>query len=370
MTETITPTMDPVTIVIEWENAIDVHDKWTSRAMAGLEKELARTAPKMRSKPRVMYLYDRNAVDPKVIEKALAENAPKIRKLADLEIIPTDGLTYYKLKNFGIARSKTGISVMLDSDAAPQPGWLENLLAPFKDKDIQAVGGFTVLGHDDMLSKTMALSWIFNLPEERAKTVKRHKIHANNCAVRTDFFNAHPFPDLPAFKKQCGFWLRGLSAEGHKYVRTSDAMTVHAPHPGFGFLVWRAWTMGLDRDYQAFQTVSEGRMGRVGHAFSFFSKKVSKSWWRILSKGRSVGLPVWQRPFAMAITFGFYGIGLVGEIKSALTRDFEPLPKPAPRTAKRPAASRRSKVPASAFASAPDPSRAGPGPRSAIRRTL
>ncbi|MGH6729342.1 MAG: hypothetical protein ACREBK_04245, partial [Sphingomicrobium sp.] len=227
----------------------------------------------------------------------------------------------------------TDFSVMLDSDAAPQPGWLENLLAPFADPNIMAVGGFTVLGHEDLLSRTMALSWIFDLPEERAKSVKRAKIHANNCAVRTDFFRANPFPDLPAFKKQCGFWLRDLSARGHEYLRTADAMTIHAPHPGYKFLVWRAWTMGLDRDYQAFQTATRSRPGRIGYAFSFFGKKVGKSWYRIAAKGKAVALPVWQRPLAMAITLGFYGIGLVGEITSALTRDFAPLPAPPSRPA-------------------------------------
>lgn len=318
----------PVTIIVEWENAIDVGDTWTDAAMAGLQAELKRAEPLMSAKPAVTYLYDRNAVDPAVIERSLARNAPGLRKLANLEILPTDGLTYYKLKNFGIARSKTPISVMLDSDAAPQPGWLENLLTPFADPKIMAVGGFTVLGHEDLLSKTMALSWIFNLPSERDKTVKRAKIHANNCAVRTDFFNANPFPDLPTFKKQCGFWLRDIDARGFGFTRTADAMTVHAPHPGYFFLIWRAWTMGLDRDYQAFQTVTRSRAGRIGHAFSFFGKKVGKSWARIAIKGDAVDLPLWQRPFAMVIASGFYGIGLVGEIKSALTRDFAPLPAP------------------------------------------
>ncbi len=312
-----------ITIIVEWENAIDVDDKWTAAAMTALEQEVARTAPNMAAKPKITYLYDQNAVDPATITKVLDQFAPNLHSLADLEIVPTDGLTYYKLKNFGIARSTTPITVMLDSDAGPQPGWLENLLKPFADPEMKAVGGFTVLGHEDMLSRAMALSWIFNLPEERSKTVTRHKIHANNCAVRTDWFRKHPFPDLPAFKKQCGFWVRDMERRGDKYVRTADAMTVHAPHPGYKFLTWRAWTMGLDRDYQAFQTITRSRLGRVGHAFKFFGKKVGKSWWRITTKGKQVSLPIWQRPMAMAVTLGFYGIGLVGEIKSALTRDFE-----------------------------------------------
>ncbi len=214
--KTAAKSLPAITIVIEWENAIDVEDKWTRAAMAALEREIADVVPKMAAKPRIMYLYDKNSVDPAVIEKALASTAPHLKDLADLEVIPTDGLTYYELKNYGISQANTELSIMLDSDAAPQPGWLENLLKPFADPDIMAVGGFTVLGYDDLLSKTFALSWIFDLREERSKTVKREKIHANNCAVRTDFFRENPFPDLPAFKKQCGFWLRDLSARGYR----------------------------------------------------------------------------------------------------------------------------------------------------------
>ncbi|HEX3675978.1 MAG TPA: glycosyltransferase [Sphingomicrobium sp.] len=323
----LTP-LPAVTIVIEWENAIDVQDKWTLAAMAAFEREIAAVAPRMSAKPRIMYLYDRNKVDPAVIENALGSTAPRLEDLSELEIVPTDGLTYYKLKNFGIARAKTDLSIMLDSDAAPQPGWLENLVKPFSDAKIMAVGGFTVLGYDDLLSKTFALSWIFDIREEREKTVRREKIHANNCAVRTDFFRENPFPDMPAFKKQCGFWLRDLIAKGYHYTRTADAMTVHAPHPGYKFLAWRAWTMGMDRDYFAFQMATHNRAGRIGYAFKSFAGKVLKSWWRVWTRGRNVDLPIWQRPAAMLITLGFYGVGLAGEIGSALVRSFEPLPMP------------------------------------------
>jgi hypothetical protein len=338
--------LPPVTIVVEWENAIDVEDKWTRAAMAAFERELASVAPRMSAKPRVMYLYDKNAVEPGTINDVLATTAPRIRELADLEIVATDGLTYYKLKNYGISRAKTDLSIMLDSDAAPQPGWLENLIKPFADPNVMAVGGFTVLGYDDFLSKTFALNWIFDLREERDKTVKRRKIHANNAAVRTDFFRANPFPDLPTFKKACGFWTRDMDARGLLYVRTPDAMTVHAPHPGYKFLAWRAWTMGLDRDYQAFQTATKSRIGRLGFALKFFGGKVGKSWWRIWTRGGSVELPVWQRPAAMLVSLGFYGVGLAGELASAVTRSFEPLPAPKSAKARKPAT--RTRKPATA----------------------
>lgn len=326
MTQTLNP-LPPVTIVIEWENAIDTEDKWAALAMSSLERELADVGPRMSQKPWVMYLYDEGQVQAETIRKVIAQAAPRLPELAELELMPTPGLTYYKLKNYGIARSRTGISVMLDSDAGPQPGWLEGLLMPFADPEVMAVGGFTVMGHDDLVSKTMALSWIFDLPEERTKTQKRQKIHANNCAVRTDFFRANPFPDLQSFKKQCGFWLRDFSARGIKYVRTPDAMTVHAPHPGLKFLAWRAWVGGHDADFLAFHTRTKSRIGRLLDAPVYFGRKTAKGWKKIIRKGKSVDLPVWQRPAAMLIVLGFYGVTFVSQLVSAATRSFEPLPR-------------------------------------------
>ena len=54
----------------------------------------------------------------------------------------------------------------------------------------------------------------------------------------------------------------------------------------------------------------------------------------VLTAGAAVELPVWQRPAAMLVTLGFYGIGLAGELKSAVTRDFAPLKPPRARPAK------------------------------------
>ncbi|RXF75503.1 glycosyltransferase [Hansschlegelia zhihuaiae] len=319
--------LPPFTVIVEWENAIDVEDEWAKRAMTCFQDELERAHNRMTVKPRVMYLYDEGAVSASTIDNVIDEVAPKLRTLADIELVATPGLTYYKLKNYGVARANTDFVIMLDSDAGPQPGWLEGLLKPFADPEMMAVGGFTVLGHEDFLSRTMALSWIFNLPSERKQTVKRKKIHANNCAFRGDFIRSNPFPDLPAFKKQCGFWLRDIDQRGFKWTRTADAMTIHAPHPGYKFLAWRAWTTGMDRDFQGYHTVTKSRLGRVGFAFQFFASKLFRSWKRIVTKGGEVGLPVWQRPFAMLVTLGFFGAALVGQLQSALTRSFGPLPE-------------------------------------------
>jgi hypothetical protein len=319
--------LPPITVLIEWENAEDVAEFWVRRALVAFETELERHHNKFAVKPTVLYLFDRNTVKEQDIRDYVNKNAPKLAALADLRMEPTDGLTYYKLKNHGVRLANTDVVVMLDSDAAPQPGWLPNILAPLKDPEVMAVGGFTTLGYNNLVSRMMALSWIFNLPSERNETEQRRKIHANNCAFRTQFFRDNPWPDLPTFKKQCGFWIRDIEKRQIKWVRTADAMTIHAPQPGVLFLVWRAWTAGLDRDYQGAQTIGHERGTRLKFAWHFFTKKTKRARRRIFGKQRKeVGLPLWQAPFAFALAWGYYFILFVTQLWAALTRRYQPLP--------------------------------------------
>lgn len=308
----------PFTIVIEWENAVDVEDEWADRAVAGLERELAAITPTVRERPTVMYLFNRKIATADGIERTIAEAAPKLRKLAHVDIVPTDGLSYYELKNLGAQKSATEVTIFLDSDAAPQPGWLRRMVEPFNDSETMAVGGITVLSHENFLARTLALVWIFGIFEERHKTAAAWGIYANNTAVRTSFFNAHPFPRLQAFKYSCVFWLRGILAKGFKYIRVADAVTVHAPHPDLKFMIWRAWTTGLDRDFYVAQNRTSSRIDRAFRAMTFFLTRTVRGWWRILSKGHLVGLPIWQMPVAMVVSVLYSGALFAGQMTSVL----------------------------------------------------
>lgn len=314
------PDLLPCTIVIEWENAIDVEDEWAARAVAGLERELESTAPQMRARPVITYLFNKDAVDGEIIRRTIMNAAPKLFENARVELVPTSGLTYYELKNFGASRAQTEVSIFLDSDAAPQPGWLRNMLEPFNSPDVMAVGGITVLAAVDFFSRALALIWIFGLFDERHETAARWGIYANNTAVRTEFFKSRPFPKLNAYKYSCVFWLRGILADNHRYVRVADAVTVHAPHPSYRFFLWRAWITGLDRDFYVSHTHQSSRLGRVGRAFGFFFSRTVRAWWRILTKRKSVRLPLWQVPGAMAVALAYSVSLLAGQVWSAVSR--------------------------------------------------
>lgn len=316
--------LPPVTFIVEWGNAIVVDDRWAKKAILAFQDELERCSNRFARKPGIMYLFDENAVRESTIRDVIDQVAPKLAKLADLELVATPGLTYYKLKNHGVSRAETDLVVMLDSDVSPQPGWLEGLLSPFADKEVMAVGGVTLAGWEDLWSKTMALSWFFNLSSEREKTVKRRKIHVNNCAFRTAFFRKNPFPELKgSFKKSCSFWLRDIDRRGVSWVRTADAIAVHAPFPGGSFTIWRAWTTGKDRDLEIYYTVTKSRLGRLGHALYYWLRKLVRSWSRIWTKGVQVDLPIWQRPIAMLYSLCFFTAMLFGELYSAISRSFD-----------------------------------------------
>jgi hypothetical protein len=324
------------TIVIEWENAIDVEDHWTKRAMSTFVEELRSTHNRFAAPVTVMYTYDSNAVDEKTIRDTIAATAPEIVDYATLELVPTDGLSYYQLKNFGAQRASTSITVFLDSDAGPVKGWLSAMLTPFADPEVQVVAGFTALGHQDIQSKTMALSWIMKLPSEKNDPIKRRKMYPNNCAVRSDFFKQNPFPELAgAFKKACGIWQIAMLKRGVKFAYAPDATTIHAPHPPGKFIYWRAWATGVDRDYKCYQLRTRSRIGRLAYAFYWFIYKLGRSWFRILFKGGEVELPLWQRPGAMAYAFAFFLTMLAGQLWSAVSASPKPLPETMlpPRTA-------------------------------------
>ncbi len=317
-----------LTFLVEWENARDVEMMWTERAMRGLAEEIRRNHEFLGAKPGLMYLYDQGAVKDQDIRACITRIAPELATLTDLELVPTQGLTYYKLKNEGARRATTPLIVMVDSDAAPQPGWLQGLLRPFSDPRIQGVAGFTALGHKDVLSRMMALCWIFDLPSERAETTQRRTVHANNCAFRTDFFRANPWPELRgSFKKACGFWARDMDRRGVNWVRTAEAMTIHAPQPGHLYLIWRAWVAGRDRDYHGAFEKSHARWRRVKFAFRFWARKMARSTHRILGKGQEVDLKFWQTPLALFYAWSYYTICFVSQLASALTRSYETLPE-------------------------------------------
>jgi hypothetical protein len=309
--------LDSITIAIEWENPRDVGTRWTDRALVALHEEIAREQKRSPGRPAILFLYDANAIDPESIRQGLSRACPALESRADVQLVATDGLTYYQLKNRGAELAKTPFTILLDSDACPQPGWLCGLLAPFADPRMMAASGVTSLEPLDLISRTMAMVWIFDLPSEHPRSRGRQQMHANNFAVRTRFFTQNPFPNTPAFKKQCGIWLADVVERGFGFERVPDALVLHAPHSGFVFILWRAVQAGLDRDAKA-KLEGRSRLARLGYAAQVFFKKNLRSARRIVSHHREVDLPVWLIPCSIAVAWSYFSTLAGAQLVSAV----------------------------------------------------
>lgn len=306
-----------ITIAIEWENPRDVGTHFTDRALAALDAEIEREQKHSPGRPAVLFLYDAHAIDPESIRRGLARACPALEGRAEVRLVATDGLTYYQLKNRGAELAGTPFTILLDSDASPQPGWLRGLIEPFADPRLMAVSGVTSLEPLDLISRTMAMVWIFDLPSEHPRSRGRQQMHANNFAVRSDFFRKHPFPNTPAFKKQCGLWLADIVAQGFGFLRTPDALVLHAPHSGFVFILWRAVQAGLDRDAKA-KLEGRGRIARLAYAVQVFFKKNLRAARRIVAHHREVELPLALVPVSIAIAWSYYSTLAGAQLVSAV----------------------------------------------------
>lgn len=307
------------TIAIEWENPSDVNATRIEAAVKALARELAANPPPPGESHRVLYLYDRDRVNEGAVRDTIMGAAPELADLASIEYVDTQGLSYYQLKSHAASLARTNILLILDSDVEPQSGWLRGLHRPFEDPKVMVVSGVTFLLPSDLVSRTMALVWIFDLPSEIEQSAQRRSLHANNFATRTKFFLENPFPDSPAFKKQCGIWMEDLLARGIGFVRTPEAQTIHAPHSGIRFVLWRGLRSGLDRDAKAIIR-GRGRAFRILHPLQFGAKKIVRSSLRILRKRSEVDLPAYQLPAALAIAWGYYAILSGAQIVSAISR--------------------------------------------------
>ncbi len=306
-----------ITIVIEWENIRDVDSEWTDRGIRALVDELERESEAGTGQPTVLYLFDSEILNESSVLDSIERTSPQLFDLAIVRVISAPGLSYYQLKNRGVSLAETAYVILLDSDVCPEQGWLRGLLRPFSNPQIMAVAGVTALASHDLVSRTMALVWIFDLPSEHQKSVGKTNIHANNCAFRTAFFQQNPFPDSAAFKKQCGLWLADIVERGFGFERTAEARCRHAPHAGLSFVVWRGVQAGFDRDAKA-KLQGKGRGARALYMIRIWLKKLWRSTYRILIHRREVKLPLYQLPMALLVAWLYFSSVAIAQSFSVL----------------------------------------------------
>ncbi|RST87236.1 glycosyltransferase [Aquibium carbonis] len=292
---------------MEMENARLITRDEFGETVSTLEREIAawrdgQAGPRI---AQLIIVHGGGAEETEILDAMLRDLAPDLTALAEIDVVSVPGGRYYEIKNAAISRAKGEIVLFLDSDSVPQPGWMSKMLAPFEDKAVTVVNGFTALEHDDFLSRAYALFWIFPLANGDERFAAKRSLNVNNSAFRRHWIAANPFPDNNGFKVSCSIlWDQVLRDEVG--VRRVDALALHKPPRGVRFLVWRALVTGRDNDRRHAVLKSPSRPRRVVHAFGRLWTAEWRSLRRIFGKGGHVGMPIWERPPAFLVASAFH----------------------------------------------------------------
>lgn len=306
------------TVVMEMENARLITREEFDQTVSALQREIAawcegqagtRTA-------QVIFVHAGGAEETAILDGLLRDGAPELAALADLDIVSVPGGRYYEIKNAAIPIARGEIVVFLDADSVPEPGWLAKMLAPFADQTVTIVNGFTALEHDDFLSRTYALFWIFPLAKGDERFASKRSLNVNNSAFRRSWIAAHPFPENNGFKVSCSI-LWDQVRQDRVITRRVDAVALHKPPRGIRFLVWRALVTGRDNDRRYTVLKSPSRLRRLRHSLGRLWTAEWRSLRRIFGKGGHVGMPVWERPPAFLVASAFHLLSFASQVAMA-----------------------------------------------------
>jgi hypothetical protein len=306
-------------IIMEYENATTHEGDEAAPIFSALLGQFAdRKPPVPADRDELILVFDPSGQDGEDIDRVIREAAPTLVEWLDIKKLARPGLRYYELKNAGAEVARGEILIFLDSDAVPENGWLDTLLAPFENSGTVAVNGHTYLGTSDFMSRVFALAWVFPLREDSPHEIGRRSLNANNSAFRRDWFACHQFPYHPGFKVSCSLLAAQMRTEGVELVRV-PALTRHKPLEGWRFVLWRAAITGRDDDSRYVTMRTHHRLDRLGRAISRWVNATTRSLRRIVTRRRAVGMPAYEVPAAMAVVVVYFLTAFVSQTISALS---------------------------------------------------
>jgi hypothetical protein len=286
-----------VSVIVEWENT----------ALAGPERAhvaLARLAREVTGSPRqveVLICHDED------VPPDLSPDGTGLP--AGWAIVRVPDSRYYELKNKGAAAAAGGIVVFLDSDAVPEPGWFEGLLAPFADPAVQVVAGHAFIQPDSLYSKAFALWWFFPLRSRPAPLTPVGHFFANNVAFRRPVFLKHPFLTAEGTSRgACVALASTLRRHGITIWKTTAAQVAHPAPRGWRHFALRALAQGRDRlaRERGWRATMIGSVARLARHVAAGSVKT-------LRDRHEVGLSLAEVPAAWALCVAYFGICFAGE---------------------------------------------------------
>jgi hypothetical protein len=308
--------------VVELENAQLSGLERTGEVLKVLQEQAMAHRPQPSRPPQVVILYDKHETDPRLVEQIVAQSLDLDAWDVTINIVPTDNLKYYELKNYGASLTDREIVLFVDSDTIPEPGWLTGLLSAIDEPNRSVVCGNTYVSSETFLGRATNLFWVF---ETRSASDDLHEIdhlYANNVAFKRSVLEKYPFPDLEAFRGQCHVLSEQLRRDGITIYRHDGARVAHPPPSGFAHFLKRAIWQGHDEVTIGRIRAAGTRQVKLAGSFDRFKERIGMMLDRIARHRRDIGLS-WPE------AVGAFGIGgvycvfkLFGEVVTYASPNF------------------------------------------------
>jgi hypothetical protein len=310
--------MQTVSIIVEMENATLKGLGELTEFIAVLKDEVARAHNTARFEILCAYPgSDTISAFPNV-QATLSNMQAELKELADIQLVELPGLRYYELKNEAAKRASGDIIVFLDSDIVVDAGWLQVLLEPLNDHNVQVSAGVTGFLPEDFMSRTFALIWFFPLANDSSERLANRGLHANNVAFRRNWFLENPYPYNDGFKVSCAVHERKLRGDGVKVARPHAVGYHRFWADGFDFILWRALVAGRDANRQLTAQRITSRRKRVRKALSIWWERMHSKPRRIIQFRKHVNMSWYEVLPAIGVSCAFYTTVMVAQLGSAL----------------------------------------------------
>ncbi|MEC4896358.1 MAG: glycosyltransferase [Oscillatoria sp. PMC 1051.18] len=234
------PSLPSFSMILETENLANADLNGLAKSLASLAKQTI--SPQLANE---VILIDSGDTPTNLLENLQIEYPWLKIHSAPLEI------DYYKAKIFGAEIATGEILVYCDSDCIYETHWLENLLTPFTQENIQIVAGETKTRGKKIYGTAMALAYIFPNYSDEEQLRETTQYFLNNVAFRRKFFLKNPIPtQLPLYRGNCAIHAYNLRSLGYQIWRQPQARATHAPPFGLSHFFWRFLLIGHDYYWQ------------------------------------------------------------------------------------------------------------------------
>jgi hypothetical protein len=136
-----------------------------------------------------------------------------------------DGTNYYQAKNVGFSHTRGEVVVFADADCVPEEAWLDQLLLPFDDPEVQVVAGRTCYRPDLLGTAATTIDFMY-FPSTLGEECSRN-FYANNVAFRRQVFEEHSYEEHAMYRGHCVVLGMQLYAAGIPVTFVPEARTIH-----------------------------------------------------------------------------------------------------------------------------------------------